>query len=145
MLDGPLQCCGQIGCIDDLAEVVSAWADPQPDASLACFWLARCGQSAASRADQHRAGRFVLTSMFGRSRPRSREGEVVELLFRNPVVYAPLVKNSLDISNQGALNLLRGLQRRGWVDEYARSGRGGTKLWIAGEILEAMVQPITDD
>lgn len=78
------------------------------------------------------------------TRSRSRADEVVELLFRNPVVHAPLVKNHLKISNQGALNLLHGLQRRGWVDEYARSGRGGTKLWIAREVLDAMVQPIID-
>lgn len=76
---------------------------------------------------------------------RSRAGEVVELLFGNPVVYAPLVKNSLGISSQGALNLLRGLQRRGWVDEYATSGRGGTKLWIAREIFEAMMRPFDND
>ena len=75
---------------------------------------------------------------------RSRAGEVVEILFRNPVVYAPLVKSRLRISNQGALNLLRGLQQRGWVEEYSRSGRGGTKLWVANEILEAMIQPIED-
>ena len=78
------------------------------------------------------------------TRSRSRADEVVELLFRNPVVHAPLVKNHLKISNQGALNLLQGLQRRGWVDEYARSGRGGTKLWIAREIFDAMVQPVID-
>ena len=76
---------------------------------------------------------------------RSRAVEVVELLFRNPVAYAPLVRNTLDISNQGALNLLRGLQRRGWVEQYSTSGRGGTKLWIAHEILDAMIKPINND
>lgn len=76
---------------------------------------------------------------------RSRSGEVVELLFHNPVVYSSLVRNTLGISNQGALNLIRGLQRRGWVREFAAVGRGGTKLWLANEIFEAMAQPMTTD
>ena len=76
---------------------------------------------------------------------RNRSGEVVELLFHNPVVYASLVRNTLKISNQGALNLIRGLQRRGWVHEYATTGRGGAKLWIAHEIFEAIAQPIVDN
>ena len=76
---------------------------------------------------------------------RNRSGEVVELLFHNPVAYASLVRKTLSISNQGALNLIRGLQRRGWVQEYATTGRGGAKLWIAHEIFEAIVQPVIDN
>jgi len=66
---------------------------------------------------------------------RSRAPEVVDLLFVNPVVTAKQVQRQLKMSNQGALNLVRSLERRGWLREAGVFGRGGTKYWYAPEVL----------
>ena len=66
---------------------------------------------------------------------RSRAAEVVDLLFINPFVSASRVQVELGLSNQGALNLLRGLERRGWLARLGHHGRGATNYWYAHEVL----------
>lgn len=66
---------------------------------------------------------------------RTRAPEVVDMLFSNPVVSARQVQNELGVSNQGALNLIRGLEKRDLLVELAPAGRGGTRYWFAPEIL----------
>ena len=48
---------------------------------------------------------------------RSRANEVVDMLFENPFVTARQVAEKLSITPQGALNLVRALQERGWLQE----------------------------
>lgn len=72
---------------------------------------------------------------------RSRSIEVVDLIFQHAVVSAALVRDSLDMSHQGALNLIRGLERRGWLTPTESVGRGGARYWLAPEVIEAVEAP----
>lgn len=69
---------------------------------------------------------------------RSRSADVVEMLFENPMLTSTAVRERLEISNQGALNLIRSLERRGWLVRVRSSGRGGSMGWVALEILRTM-------
>jgi Fic family protein len=66
---------------------------------------------------------------------RSRAPEVVDMLFSNPVVSARHVQTELGVSNQGALNLLRGLEQRRMLVQLESAGRGGTRFWYAPRLL----------
>ena len=72
---------------------------------------------------------------------RSRAVEVVDLLFANPVITVRGVASSLGITAQGAANLIRHLESRGWVQLMATLGRGGRNLWIAREVYSAVSDP----
>lgn len=72
---------------------------------------------------------------------RSRAAEVVDLLFENPFVTTRRVINGLGVTNQGALNLIRGLERRGWVREIGGFGRGGLTYWLAAEVFDVLNLP----
>jgi Fic family protein len=69
---------------------------------------------------------------------RGRAVAVVDLLFENPVITALRVERQLDLTNQGALNIVRHLERRGWLKKLGNFGRGGRQYWIAGEIVEIL-------
>jgi Fic family protein len=73
-------------------------------------------------------------------RTRSRAPEVVDLLFSNPVISASLVRTHLGVTNQGALNLIRQLEKAGLVEPYtpARSLR-----WAATEVLDVIEVVLT--
>lgn len=73
---------------------------------------------------------------------RNRAIEVVDMIFENPVLTSSAVRDQLDVTTQGALNLIRGLEAKGWVEQVGQSGRGGAKLWMASEIFDAMTDPI---
>jgi Fic family protein len=66
---------------------------------------------------------------------RSRVIEVVELMIENPVLTTLSIQRQLKITNQGALNLIKQLERRGWIKKLGKFGRGGRTFWIAEEIL----------
>lgn len=72
---------------------------------------------------------------------RSRAVEVVDLLFANPIIAARSVEHVLGVTNQGAHNLIRQLERRGWLRQLPAVGRGGRNLWLAPEILAAVEEP----
>lgn len=73
---------------------------------------------------------------------RSRSVEVVDLLFRTPVLSATEVRTTLNMSHQGALNLIRGLEKRGWlVPTPSKGGRGGGQVWLAQEVFDAVDGP----
>ncbi len=69
------------------------------------------------------------------STSRSRALDVIELLFKNPVITTALIRRSLEITTQGALNLIRGLEARGWLVEVGSSGRGGATQWLARDVF----------
>jgi Fic family protein len=69
------------------------------------------------------------------SSSRSRAIYIVELLFTNPILTTALIKRHLEITTQGALNLLRGLESRGWLVEVGSSGRGGATQWLARDVF----------
>jgi Fic family protein len=72
---------------------------------------------------------------------RSRASEVVDLLFDNPFVTARAVSARLGITSQGALNLVRSLEARGWLSEVGTFGRGGRVYWMAHEIFNVLNRP----
>jgi hypothetical protein len=47
---------------------------------------------------------------------------------------------ALEVTQPGALNLLRGLEQRGWLRDLGTSGRGGRLMWVAPEVLRAIEQ-----
>jgi len=69
---------------------------------------------------------------------RSRAPEVVELLMANPFITVRNVQEDLGVTQPGALNLLRGLERRGWLREMGTIGRGGRTVWVAPEVLSVI-------
>ena len=66
---------------------------------------------------------------------RSRATDLVDMLFENPIVSSKQVQEGLGVSNQGALNLLRGLEDRGWLRSFDVQGRGSRRFWVAPEIV----------
>lgn len=69
---------------------------------------------------------------------RSRASEVVELLMANPFVTVRNVQAALSITQPGALNLLRGIEKRGWLRDMGTIGRGGRSVWVAEEVLSVI-------
>jgi Fic family protein len=66
---------------------------------------------------------------------RSRAAEVVELMIENPILSSLVLQRRLQITNQGALNLIRQLERRGWIRRLGKFGRGGRTHWLAEEVF----------
>jgi Fic family protein len=69
---------------------------------------------------------------------RSRAPEVMDLLMANPFITVRQVQTSLGVTQPGALNLLRGIEGRGWLRELGTIGRGGKVYWVAPEVLEVI-------
>jgi Fic family protein len=69
---------------------------------------------------------------------RSRASEVVELLMANPFVTVRNVQAALGVTQPGALNLLRGIEKRGWIRDMGTVGRGGRMVWVADEVLSVI-------
>jgi Fic family protein len=72
---------------------------------------------------------------------RSRAVEVVDLLFVNPFVTVRGVANTLGVTPQGASNLVRQLEDRGWLQLVGQFGRGGRNNWVAPEVFDAVSDP----
>lgn len=72
---------------------------------------------------------------------RSRAAEVVDLLFENPFVTAKSVAVRLGVTNQGALNLIRSLEAKTWLQALGTMGRGGRVYWYAPEVYRVIEQP----
>lgn len=68
---------------------------------------------------------------------RSRAGEVIDLVFENPVLTTTRIGVSLGVSVQTALNMVRRLEKLGIVTEVAGiSGR--SKRWVSLDVLRAL-------
>lgn len=66
---------------------------------------------------------------------RSRASEVVDLLIANPFITVRQVQDGLSVTQPGALNLLRGIEDRGWLRKLGTLGRGGRAYWVAPEVF----------
>lgn len=69
---------------------------------------------------------------------RSQAGAIIDLLFASPFATTRRVMEALDVTNQGANNLLRRLEQLGVVVVARRRGRGGRITWLAPDILAAI-------
>ena len=74
---------------------------------------------------------------------RSNLPRLVELLVQNPFVTVKTVQQHLQLTNQGARNLIRSAEDRGWLKSLDRYGRGGSEHWYAPRILDVMESPMT--
>ena len=72
---------------------------------------------------------------------RSRAIEVVELMVENPILSTFSIQRQLQVTNQGALNLIKQLERRGWIKRLGKFGRGGRTFWVAEEVLNTLNRP----
>jgi Fic family protein len=77
----------------------------------------------------------------GLASSRSRASEVVDLMMANPFITVRQVQDNLGVTQPGALNLLRGIENRGWLRELGTIGRGGRTYWVAPEVLEVIDAP----
>ena len=72
---------------------------------------------------------------------RNRSMEVVEMIFENPVINTAAVCEQLNVTTQGALNLIRSIEARGWLTTVGHVGRGGAAMWIAYDVFRTMSEP----
>jgi Fic family protein len=73
---------------------------------------------------------------------RSKLPQLIELLFRNPYVTVRNVERVTTLTNQGARNLIRKAEDRGWVRSIGTHGRGGREYWLASEIFRVIDAPM---
>jgi len=72
---------------------------------------------------------------------RSRAGEVVDLLFGNPVLTTRYVVTHLGVTPQGATHLLRQLAELKLLREASEGRRGVRARWYADEIMDVLREP----
>lgn len=74
-------------------------------------------------------------------RSRSRLSGVVELMMTNPFITVARVERALSVTNQGARNLIRDAEARGWLQTIESRGRGGRAWWVAREVWDVIEAP----
>jgi Fic family protein len=72
---------------------------------------------------------------------RGRLPGLVNLMFANPYLTVTRVERALGLTNQGARNLLRDAERRGWLREIGAYGRGGRTFWLAPRVFDVIEAP----
>ncbi|MGQ0629811.1 MAG: Fic family protein [Sporichthyaceae bacterium] len=78
--------------------------------------------------------RYLLESVSA----RSRLPLLVDLMFGNPFLTAARVQRATSVTPQGARNLLREAERRGWLTALARRGPAGRTYWCATAVLDIL-------
>jgi len=73
---------------------------------------------------------------------RSALPNLVDVIFKSPVITSQAIQRELHVSQPTASNLLRRAQERGWVRSAGRWGRGGKERWIATEVWSAVAGPL---
>lgn len=75
------------------------------------------------------------------ARSRSRIGELIPILLANPFVTVRRVETALAITNQGARNLIRDAETRGWLRTVQVLSRGRRQYWLAQTAFEIIEAP----
>lgn len=75
------------------------------------------------------------------AKSRSNLAAVIDLIFRNPYVTVQRVEKKTGLTNQGARNLIRDAEKRGWVREVGAWGRGGKIYWVAQALYDVIDAP----
>lgn len=123
----------------DRLQAVREEGDIQSYIQFFCTAVSRSAEDAVERA-----GRLVeLRERYIEETKdaRSRIGGVVGLLFSNPFLTVMRVQKALNVTNQGARNLVEDAVQRGWVSDSGIRGRSGRRYWIAHEIFEIVGAP----
>lgn len=71
---------------------------------------------------------------------RSRVSALIPLIFSNPFLTVRRVQTSVEVTNQGARNLLYRATTFGWISPIGTIGRGGALYWIAKDVFEIVDQ-----
>ncbi|ANG86588.1 Fic family protein [Microbacterium aurantiacum] len=74
---------------------------------------------------------------------RSNLPRLVDVIVRNPFVTVKSVEVRLELTNQGARNLIKNAEARGWLRSLGAHGQGGRELWFSPAIFEVMEMPMT--
>ncbi len=74
---------------------------------------------------------------------RSNLPALVELIFSNPFVTVARMQKKTGLTNQGARNVIRDAEARGWLRQVGTMGRGGRMYWVAEELFEIIDAPWT--
>ncbi|MDQ1124221.1 Fic family protein [Microbacterium trichothecenolyticum] len=73
---------------------------------------------------------------------RSSLPRLVDIIVRNPFVTVKSIQDGLELTNQGARNLIKNAETRGWLRSLGTHGRGGRERWYAPAILEVIETPM---
>lgn len=73
---------------------------------------------------------------------RSSLPRLVEIIVRNPFVTVRSAERQLELTHQGARNLIKAAEARGWLRSLGTHGRGGREHWYAPEVLAVMEAPM---
>lgn len=74
---------------------------------------------------------------------RSNLPRLVDLIARNPFVTVKSIEQQLELTNQGARNLIKNAEGRGWLTSLGTRGRGGRELWFSAAIFEIVEAPMS--
>lgn len=76
-------------------------------------------------------------------RERSSLPRLVDIIVRNPFVTVKHVQSRLELTNQGARNLIKNAESRGWLQSLGTHGRGGREIWHAPAIFAVIEAPMS--
>jgi Fic family protein len=74
---------------------------------------------------------------------RSSLPRLVDIIVRNPFVTVRSVETQLELTNQGARNLIKNAESRGWLRSLGTHGRGGRERWYSPAIFEVIEMPMS--
>jgi len=64
---------------------------------------------------------------------------------RNPFVTVRSVQRQLELTHQGARNIIKMAESRGWLTSTGTHGRGGREHWYAPRVFGVMEAPMAYD
>jgi Fic family protein len=76
---------------------------------------------------------------------RSSLARLVDVIVRNPYVTVKSIETQLELTNQGARNLIKNAESRGWLRSLGTHGRGGRELWYSPAIYRVIEAPMSYD
>ena len=74
---------------------------------------------------------------------RSSLPRLVDVIVRNPFVTVASVERELELTNQGARNLIKNAEARGWLRSLGTHGQGGRARWYSPAIYEILEEPMS--
>jgi len=106
------------------------------------FFL-RAVTASAKDAERRASGLVALRERYYKDCrvDRSRVSALIPLIFSNPFLTVKRVQGSIEVTMQGARNLLDRAVEYGWVSQIGTTGRGGAMYWEAREVFSVIEQP----
>ncbi|MFF0389368.1 Fic family protein [Kitasatospora sp. NPDC004615] len=74
---------------------------------------------------------------------RSSVSALIPMMFGNPFLHARRVQRELQVTPQGARNLMeKAAEKYNWIEQVGAIGRGGMTLWMARGVMEIIDRPM---